>query len=200
MSPQSLTSNHLRVLGASASVEDSARLDIAANGFWGGRFERAFFDVRVFNPHAPTNCHSQPSTCYRKHENEKKRVYKQRIRDVEHGSFTPLVMSVTGGMGRIATTFYKRLASLLSNKWNQPYSNTMGWLHCHLCFALLRSSIMAIRGARSFSGRVVKSTSCPVDLVAAESLVPLSALTYLQMLHHIYIVTHCCISYLSYSS
>ena len=39
--------------GASAITEDGARLDVAANGFWGGRFERAFFDVRVFNPHAP---------------------------------------------------------------------------------------------------------------------------------------------------
>ena len=34
---------------------DGARLDIAANGFWGGRFERAFFDVGVFNPLVPSN-------------------------------------------------------------------------------------------------------------------------------------------------
>ena len=34
--------------GASANTEEGARLDIAANGFWGGRFERAYFDVRVF--------------------------------------------------------------------------------------------------------------------------------------------------------
>ena len=65
--------------GASASVENGARLDVAADGFWGSQFERAFFDVRVFNPHAPSNGHPQPSTCYRKHENEKKRVYEQRI-------------------------------------------------------------------------------------------------------------------------
>ena len=38
---------------ATAISEDGTRLDIAANGFWGGRFERAFFDVRVFNPLAP---------------------------------------------------------------------------------------------------------------------------------------------------
>ena len=36
--------------GASSYTQDSARLDIAANGFWGGRFERTFFEVRVFNP------------------------------------------------------------------------------------------------------------------------------------------------------
>ena len=41
--------------GASSNVQDGAHLDIAANGFWGGRFERTYFDVRVFNPHAPSN-------------------------------------------------------------------------------------------------------------------------------------------------
>ena len=156
--------------GASANIEDGARLDIAANGFWGGRFERAFFDVRVFNPHAPTNRQPQLSSCYRRHENAKKRVYDQRIREVEHSSFVPLVMSVTGGLGRIATTTYKRLASMLSSKWNQPYSTTMGWLRCRLSFSLLRASVLAIRGARSSSGHFAKS-SAPVDLVTAESQV-----------------------------
>ena len=41
--------------GASSYTQDGARLDIAANGFLGGRFERTFIDVRVFNPHAPSN-------------------------------------------------------------------------------------------------------------------------------------------------
>ena len=126
--------------GASANSSDGARLDITANGLWGGRFERAFFDVRVFNPYAPTNRRLQSATCYRHHENAKKRSYDQRVREIEHASFVPLVLSVTGGLGRIATT-YKRLASLLSSKCNQPYSTTMGWLLCRLSFTLLRSSL-----------------------------------------------------------
>ena len=113
--------------GTSAITEDGARLDVAADGFWGGPFERAFFDVRVFNPHAPSNRQSL-NPCYRKHENIKKRAYEQRIREVEHGTFTPLVMSLTGGLGNAATVCYKRLASLLCAKWNQPYSSTMAWI------------------------------------------------------------------------
>ena len=31
--------------GASSYSQDGARLDIAANGFWGGRFKRTFFNV-----------------------------------------------------------------------------------------------------------------------------------------------------------
>ena len=47
-----------------ANTEDGARSDIAADGFWGGRFERTFFDVRVFNPYAPSNQTPTPSSCY----------------------------------------------------------------------------------------------------------------------------------------
>ena len=111
--------------GSSANRQDGARLDIAASGFWGGTFERTFFDIRVFNPHAPSNRHTQLSSCYRKHEQVKKRAYEQRIREVEHASFTPLVISATGGLASEASTFYKRLASLLASKWDHPYSSTL---------------------------------------------------------------------------
>ena len=47
-------------------------------------------------------------------------------------------------MGRAATTFYRRLASLLSKKQGTSYSKTMDWVRCHLNFALLRASIMSI--------------------------------------------------------
>ena len=47
--------------GATANTKDGARLDIAANGFWGGTYEKTFFDVRVFNSHAPSNRRIPPS-------------------------------------------------------------------------------------------------------------------------------------------
>ena len=81
--------------GASANTEDGARLDIAANGFWGGQYERSFFDVRVFNPHAPSNRQQTLASTYKKHERVKIRAYEQRIHEVEHGSFTPLAMPQT---------------------------------------------------------------------------------------------------------
>jgi hypothetical protein len=134
---------------ASTITDIGARSDIAADGFWGGHFEKTFFDVRVLNPLAPSNTTPTPSACYRRHEKEKQRAYEQRIREIEHASFTPIVLSTTGGMGPIATTFYKRLADRLASKWNSSYSQTIGWLRCRLSFSLLRSSILCIRGARS---------------------------------------------------
>ena len=154
--------------GATANSQDGARLDIAANGFWGGTFQRTYFDVRVFNPLAPSNNQTSLSSCYKKHEREKRRAYGQRIQDVEHASFTPLVLSATGGMASEASVFYKRLASLLAAKWDNSYSSTLCWLRCRLAFSLLRSSIQAIRGARSSRGHAIKSPIV-VDLINSES-------------------------------
>ena len=154
--------------GASANSQDGASLDVAMNGLWGGRYEKTYLDIRVFNPFAPSNRHPNLSTCYRKHENEKKREYEQRILNVEHASFSPIVMSCTGGFGRIATNTYKCLASLLAEKRNQAYGPTMCWLRCRLSFSLLRSSIMALRGSRSASERAIHSPP-PVDRAISES-------------------------------
>ena len=115
--------------GVYANHQDGARLDIAANGFWGGTFERTYFDV---NPRALSNRHTQLSNPYRKHERIKKRTYEQRVREIEYASFTPLVLSATGGLANEANTFYKRLASLLAYKWDYPYSSTLCWLRCRL--------------------------------------------------------------------
>ena len=90
----------------SGNSSDGARFDIV-NGFCGSRFERTFLDVRVFNPLAASNSNMDTAKCYRKHENEKKRMYDQRMREMEHSAFTPLVFSATRGMVRQATTFYQ---------------------------------------------------------------------------------------------
>ena len=52
--------------GASVIAEDGARLDIAENGFWGGRFDRVYFDG-VFNPHALSVRQQNLISTYRMH-------------------------------------------------------------------------------------------------------------------------------------
>eukprot|EP00117_Sycon_ciliatum_P016660 scpid78988/ scgid15991/ len=80
--------------------EDGARLDVAASGVWGGRFKRAYFDVPVFNPLASSNQAHSLSATYAKHEGEKRRQYEERVREIEHAVFVPLVFSATGLEGR----------------------------------------------------------------------------------------------------
>ena len=154
--------------GATANSQDGARLYVSANEVWGGRFEETFFDVRVFNPYAPSNKNQTPSAYYRKHEKEKKRTYEQRIRKVEHSSFTPLVFLATGGMGREATCFYKQLASVLTQKCDHPYCTTLWWLRCRLTFSLIRSAIQALRGTRSSRGQATHPPAA-IDLAITET-------------------------------
>jgi len=104
---------------------------------------------------------------YRRHENIKKRAYARRLREVEHATFTPLVMSASGGFAHEASIFYKQLASLLATKWGNSYSSVMGWLRCCLS-SLLHSSIQCLCGARSAIGQFIK-TPPVIDLVKAKS-------------------------------
>ena len=121
--------------------------DIAANGFWGGRFQRSFFDVRVFNPGAPSN---QPfKSVYFHHEREKRCQYEHRVCECEYGYFTLLVFISSGRMCDAASHVYRRLANLLSEKMNLSYGEVMVWIRYKLSFALVRSTIMCICGAYS---------------------------------------------------
>ena len=142
-------------------------MDIRASGFWRCLHHRTFFDVRVFNSFAASNRSTTLAATFRRHEAEN---YEERIREVEHGSFIPLVFSSSGGMGKAVTTTYKHLAQLLSEKWSSPYSVVMGWLRCSLGFSLLHSSIMCIRGSRSHSKRV--GVPPAIDLAVAEGHLP----------------------------
>ena len=52
------------------STDDDARLDIKANGLWGSRFTRTFFDVKIFNAH-PKSCPKTIKDAYKYHESIK---------------------------------------------------------------------------------------------------------------------------------
>ena len=120
----------------SAVTNDNARVDIRASGFWRCLHHRTFFDIRVFNSFAASNRSASLAAIFHRHEAEKHRAYEEWVCEVEHGSFTPLIFSSSGGMGKAATTC-KHLAHLLSQNWSSPYSVVMGWLWCSLGFSLL---------------------------------------------------------------
>ena len=119
------------IIPRTANQQDEAGADIHARGFWGRR-QSAFFDVRVFHLNAPSYRNSNIPSIYRRHEQAKKREYGDRVREVELVSFTPLVFATTGGMGREATIFYRRLADLLSRKNTVTYSTTLGLDQKHI--------------------------------------------------------------------
>ena len=87
-----------------------------------------------------------PQQIYRQHENEKKRMYGSRV---EQATFTPLVFTTTGGMAPECQVYHKRFAELLSVKKGEDYSTTMSWIRTKISFAILRTSLLCLRGSRS---------------------------------------------------
>ena len=152
----------------SANVEDGARLDVSSESFWGRDRRLAYFDVKVFNPFASSYASSPLAQCYRRAELDKKRKYDERIREVENGTFSPLIFSSSGGMGPSATVVFKRIATLLSEKRGHPYSHVLYWIRTKLCYSLLRSAVMCLRGSRSSYHRC-NLTDPSIDLACAES-------------------------------
>ena len=84
---------------SSANTEDNARLDVKARSFFRDG-QTAFFDVRITNVNAESNKDLPTEAILRKAENEKKRVYNQRVIEIEHGTFTPLVFGTNGAMAK----------------------------------------------------------------------------------------------------
>lgn len=108
--------------------------------------ERTFIDVRVIHPNCATYVNQELSSLFDQNEKQKKRSYNERVLNVEKGSFTPIVLATTGGMGKEAERFHKRLAVLISQKRNENYADVLNHLRTRLRFCLLRSSLTALRG------------------------------------------------------
>ena len=146
-----------------------ARLDIHARGFW-ERQKSTFFDIRVCHPNADSYKDRTPEQVYRLHENEKKRMYERRVLEVEQASFTPLVFTTTGGMGRECLRYHSRLAELISVEKGEDYAKTLTWIRGKVSFSILRSALLCLRGSRSNRRRTnVKDIDVEVELARSHA-------------------------------
>ena len=124
---------------------DEARLDVAAVGVW-GPLQRAFFDVRVTNPLAPSYAPISLQQHIKNQEQEKKRSYTRRVLEVEKGSFTPLIFTVAGSCGKECDALLKRLAVQIAHKTGDHQSTVMCWIRTRLSYTLIRANTISLRG------------------------------------------------------
>ena len=130
------------------TLQDGARLDVAARGFY-SPMERAFFDVRVSHPGALTNSgFATPAEMYTDHEKKKMTKYNHRVIQIEKATFAPLCFSTTGGMGPQAMIFVKKLGHHLTRTNGQSLSHNMASIRRRLRFELLKATLIAVRGHR----------------------------------------------------
>ena len=91
--------------------------------------------------------------------------YSPRILELENGSFTPLVFSVNGGMGREAKIFYTRLAEMIAEKRDVQFSVATLFIRTKISFSLLKSTLLCIRGSRSLKKMNVDMKDLDIDLM-----------------------------------
>ena len=147
------------------NVSEKARLDVSARGVWSQQ-EKTFFDIRVSHPNANSHMAKSLEALYKENEQEKKRAYNDRVIQVEKSSFTPLVFLTTGGMGPECERLNKRLAELISNKSSERYSHVMSYVRTRLRFALLKATVIAIRGVRGKSASSGHNDELEVDQIS----------------------------------
>jgi hypothetical protein len=131
----------------SAIVSDDARSDVRVRGFW-SNMRNAFFEFRVFYPHARSYQDQSPLRTYNLLEKSRKREYEQRIRDIEDGDFTPMIMSSSGGMGPGMSVALKHLAKKIADKRKESYAMVVNVLRCKFAFAVARAALVCLRGSR----------------------------------------------------
>eukprot|EP00794_Sanderia_malayensis_P013415 gene13415-14791_t len=109
-------------------------------------------DVKIEPKLIPANQNFHDSTNNsenaRGQENEKKRQYNDRVINVKRATFTPLVFSTSGGMGKECEAFSQRISQLISRKRDETYTNVMSYIRTRLRFAILKSTLISIRGVR----------------------------------------------------
>ena len=109
--------------------------------------------MRITNTNAESQKHLPSQKVLEKHGKEKKRHYNQCILKIEHGTFTPLGFSVNGSLGE-CSKFHKHVAEMIvHNKTEERYERIISIIRCKIFFLIIRSSLMCIRGRRSFDSK-----------------------------------------------
>jgi hypothetical protein len=93
----------------------------------------ALFDVRFTDTDAASHVARPVQSTLAKAENEKKTKHGDAC-EQRHASFTPLVISVDGALGRESKAFLNRLSNQLAHKWERSFSEATTWVKAKLRF------------------------------------------------------------------
>ena len=86
---------------------------------------------------------------FRSQEKIKKTAYNDRVIKIEHGSFTPVILSALGGTSLETGKFLGRLIQKVAEKKSMEKSVVANYIRTKISFELIRSQVAMIRGSRS---------------------------------------------------
>ena len=128
-------------------VGETLVVDLSVRSVWLPQAE-ALFDVRVVDTDAQSYLSHTPKSVLLWAEIEKKRKYSAACCAYQ-AHFTPLCFSVDGLTSCEASSFIRRLASGLAARWDRSYSDAVSWVRARLRFALVRATVLCLRGSRT---------------------------------------------------
>ena len=127
--------------------QNGLRADWGVRGFWHPQ-RQALFDVSILNADTPSQRHLSLEAIFERRKNLKQRTYSE-IAEARRASFTPFIATCDAIFEREAEGYLKRLAVLLSEKWDYSYSKTMSWVRARMQICILRSVSLCFRGCRA---------------------------------------------------
>ena len=135
------------VIEAEDQQSETLDADLCVRWVWLPQAE-ALFDIRVVDTDAQSYLRHAPSRVLLNAEVEKKNKYAEACA-ARRAHFTPLCFSVDGLAGSEANCFLKRMACRLSSRWDRSYAEVLGWIRARLAFAIVRASVLCVRGSRT---------------------------------------------------
>ena len=131
----------------SAIVDEEARVDLSAVGIW-YPMQRTFMDIRVTNLLSESYLKMPIDKVLLKQEEEKKRAYLERVRDLEASTFTPLVFSANGGMAAECAMWMKRVIINYAKRNGMGIPDATRLVRSRVAFALVRANTLCLRGTK----------------------------------------------------
>ena len=135
------------IIESDRNGENGLRADWAARGFWQHQ-KQALFDVCIVNADSNSLKHLSISAIFNQRKSEKKERYEDAAK-ARKATFTPIIASCDAAFDHEAEIYIKRLAVILSKKWRNSYSRTVGFLRARMQICILRSTSLCIRGSRT---------------------------------------------------
>ena len=109
--------------------------------------------MHVVNTDAKSHSKKPPEKCFPEAERAKKRMYLEACHK-QSRHFYPFVASVDGFLDVEAMDTLKRIAIRLAKKWQQPYSQTCGYVKIRISITLVQATQWCIRGSRVPAHRI----------------------------------------------
>ena len=123
------------------------RADWSVRGFW--EHQRvALFDICILNADATSMQNQSLKSIFQAQKQAKKHKYCE-IAESRRASFTPIIASCEAIFDIEAEVYFKRLATILSKKWDSSYSQALSYIRARMQICIMRSVSLCMRGLRT---------------------------------------------------